>query len=513
MRGIETGKTRIRHEVFTEIARMAYEEKEIAPYLEELPYKIIPGEIASYRESIFLERAVIGERLRLALGMPMRKFSEYSTLSDGIDESTLTEKYYEKPLINVIKFACNNCPDNEITITSGCQGCLEHPCMEVCQQKAITRIRGKAHINPEKCVRCGRCHDECKFNAIIYQQRPCKKACGVNAIGKDEFGRATIDYEKCTSCGQCLVNCPFGAISDKSQIFQTIKAIQSDTPVYAALAPAFVGQFGPTATPEKMIAAFKRLGFADVYEVAIGADLCVIEEANDYLEDVPEKHSFMVTSCCPSWSDMVRKMFPEFESNISVAMTPMVLTARMIKKKFPGCKVVFVGPCDSKKLEARRRHVRSDVDFVLTFEEVLGMFEAKGIDCEMIPDDETRPLNSTSRDGRNFAFSGGVAQAVVNAIHEKEPGREIKVAHADGLEECRKLLLMAKAGKYDGYLLEGMACPGGCIAGAGTLQPIPKAHRAVEKYSNDAKFTCAADTKYREYLLLIEDGRNLSGIK
>jgi iron only hydrogenase large subunit-like protein len=145
------------------------------------------------------------------------------------------------------------------------------------------------------------------------------------------------------------------------------------------------------------------------------------------------------------------------------------------------------------------------VDFVLTFEEVLGMFAAKGIDEEVIPEEETEPLSSTSRDGRGFAYSGGVAQAVVNAIHEKEPGREIKVAHADGLNECRKLLLMAKAGKYDGYLLEGMACPGGCIAGAGTLQPIDKSRRAVEKYGNEAKFTCSADTKYREFLPLIEE--------
>ena len=505
MRGLETGKTRIRHEVFTEIARMAYEGGDVEKTVEELPYKIIPGEIASYRDSIFQERAVVGERLRLALGMPLRRFSEYSTLSEGIDENTLTEKYYEMPLINVIKFACNKCPDNEVAITSGCQGCLEHPCMEVCPQKAITRVNGKAHINLEKCVRCGRCSAECKFNAIIYQKRPCKAACGVGAIGKDEYGRAAIDYDKCTSCGQCLVNCPFGAIADKSQIFQTVAAIKSGTPVYVALAPAYVGQFGPSGTPEKMVAAFRRLGFADVYEAAIGADLCVIEEANDYLDEVPVKHKFMVTSCCPSWSDMVKKMFPEFEDNISVALTPMVLTARMIKKRHKGCKVVFVGPCDSKKLEARRRSVRSDVDFVLTFEEVLGMFAARGIDEEIIPDDETEPLKGTSRDGRCFAFSGGVAQAVVNAIHEKEPGREIKVAHADGLDECRKMLLLAKTGKYDGYLLEGMACPGGCIAGAGTLQPIEKSRMAVEKYSHTAKFTCSADTKYREYLPLIEE--------
>ena len=309
MRGMETGKTRIRHEVFTEIARLAYEGGDYARSLEELPYKICPGdpdEIGAYKNSLFLERAVVGERLRLAMGLPLRKLGEYNNISDSVEETVIAEKYYEPPLINVIKFACNRCPDNVVTVTNGCQGCLEHPCIEICPRGAISKINGKAHIDPSLCIRCSQCMSACSFSAIIYQERPCHKACGVGAIGSDELGRAKIDYSKCTSCGQCLVNCPFGAISDKSQIFQTIMAIKSETPVYVVLAPSFVGQFGPDAVPEKMKAAFKRLGFADVYEAAIGADLCVIEEASDFLNEVPSKHRFMVTSCCPSWSDMVK---------------------------------------------------------------------------------------------------------------------------------------------------------------------------------------------------------------
>jgi len=505
MRGLDTSKIRIRHEVFKEIARIAYEDKDIHEEIERLPYKIIPGELGGeYRSDIFMERAVVGERLRLALGMPLREVSEYSNLSDGIEEAALEEEYYKKPLINVVKFACNKCPDNVVQVTSGCQGCLEHPCTVVCPRKAITKQNGHAVIDQNLCIKCGKCKDACPFHAIIQQKRPCKQACGVNAVSADEYGRAVIDYDKCTSCGQCMVDCPFGAISDKSQIYQTIKMIKKGTPVYVALAPAYIGQFGPSGNPEKMVEAFRRLGFADVYEVAIGADLCVIEEANDYLDEVPDTHKFMVTSCCPAWSDMVKKMFPEFKDNISVALTPMVLTARMIKKKHPGSKVVFVGPCDAKKLEARRTSVRSDVDYVLTFEEVSGMFSAMGLDEEVIPEEKQEPLHGSSRSGRRFAFSGGVAEAVVDAIHEKEPGREIKIAKADGLEECRKMLMMAKAGKYDGYLLEGMACPGGCIAGAGTTQPVEKSRKAVEKYADAASFTCSADTSYREYLPLIE---------
>ena len=498
MRGMETGKTRIRHEVFTEIARMAYEGGDYAQRLEELPYKICPGdpdEIGPFRNNLLIERAVVGERLRLAMGLPMRKLGVHNNISDSVEETVIAEKYYEPPLINVIKFVCNRCPDNIIKVTNGCQGCIEHPCIEICPKKAISKVDGHAHIDPDKCVRCGRCMDACSFSAIIRQERPCKKACGIAAIGKDELGRAAIDYKKCTSCGQCLVNCPFGAISDKSQIFQTIMAIKSGVPVYVVLAPAFVGQFGPDATPEKMTASFKRLGFTDVYEAAIGADLCVIEEAADFLEEVPSKHRFMVTSCCPSWSDMVKKMFPDMAENISVAMTPMVLTARFVKKTHPGCKVVFVGPCDAKKLEASRRTVRSDVDFVLTFEEMAGIFAAKHLDLEAIAEDPDG-VNAASTDGRNFAVSGGVAQAVVDVIKERRPDEEVKVVSAEGLRECRQMMKLAVAGKYPGYLLEGMACPGGCVAGAGTMQPIKKSQVAVNLYAKQANHKNANKTEY-----------------
>jgi len=503
MRGIETGKSHIRHQVFTEIARMAYESNDYVQTLKELPYTIIPGEIAEYRDSVFTERAVVAERLRLALGMDLKPTIGYHPTAEQLDEAVVAEKYYNPPLVNVIKFACNKCPDNVVTITDACQGCLEHPCIEVCPKNAISRSHGRAHIDQSLCIKCGKCITACSFGAILRMERPCSKACGVKCIGSDALGRAEIDQEKCTSCGQCLVRCPFGAIADKSQIFQTILATKGETPVYVALAPAFVGQFGPDGTPERMKAAFRRLGFADVVEVGIGADLCVMQEAEDFIREVPSKHKFMVTSCCPSWSAMVRKLFPEFSENISVALTPMVLTARMLKKMHPGCRVAFVGPCDAKKKEAGRKSVRSEVDFVLTFEEVLGMFAARDVKLSDIPREEEEPLSSCGSDARNFAVSGGVAQAVVNAIHKMDPTREVKVARADGLEECRKMLLLAKTGKYDGYLLEGMACPGGCVAGAGTLQPIEKSKKAVAGFASTAEYSCALDSEYKEYLPVI----------
>ena len=277
MRGVETRIQEIRHRIFTEVARMAYHtEWPTDRRIEALPFDIMPGEVGNIRNDIFLERAIVGERLRLAMGLPCRSAAEHAPLSDNIEAATREETYYTPPLINVIKFACHACKENEVMVTDGCQGCMAHPCVEVCPKGAVSldRFNGRSVIDQEKCIKCGRCMDVCQYHAIIRQERPCAAACGMDAIHSDCNGRADIDYEKCVSCGQCLVNCPFGAIADKSQIFQMIRAIQAGERVYAAVAPAFVGQFGPKMTPGKLRAAMKRLGFADIIEVAIGADLC-----------------------------------------------------------------------------------------------------------------------------------------------------------------------------------------------------------------------------------------------
>ena len=319
----------------------------------------------------------------------------------------------------------------------------------------------------------------------------------MDAIGSDEHGRAVINQSKCVSCGQGLVSCPFGAIVDKGQIFQVIQSILKGDKVIAIMAPAFMGQFGKHSTPGKIIAAMKQLGFYRVREVAIGADMCTVEEAKDYLEKVPTgEQKYMATSCCPAWHSMIHKLYPSETKNISMTLTPMVFTARYMKKKYPGCKVVFVGPCAAKKLEAIREDIRSDVDFVLTFEELNGMFQAKEIDFETI--EPKYDLDQGSASGRGFAVAGGVAKAVENLVHESYPDMEIKTARAEGLRECRKLMTMAKAGKYNGYLLEGMACPGGCVAGAGTLLPVDLATKVINRYMGEAEIQSPMDSSFGE---------------
>ena len=246
MRGVETRIQEIRHRVFREVARMAYHtEWPVDKRIESLPYKIIPGEVGNFRNDVFLERAIVGERLRLAMGLPCRSAAEHAPLSENIEAADRPETYYTPPLINVIKFACNGCAEKRVLVTEGCQGCLAHPCEEVCPKDAIKldRYNGRSHIDPGKCINCGRCADVCSYKAIIIQERPCAVACGMDAIGTDANGKAEIDPDKCVSCGMCLVNCPFGAIADKSQIFQVIRAIQSGERVYAAdpQRKAFVG--------------------------------------------------------------------------------------------------------------------------------------------------------------------------------------------------------------------------------------------------------------------------------
>ena len=505
MRGIYTSVNDIRKHVFAEVARLSYNYRDDGDLseMEQIPYRIIPGEVSVYRNSVFLERAIVKERMRLAMGLPLRSPTEHAPVSTGAAECVKPEKYYQPPLVNIIKFACHACPDNVVRVTDACQGCLAHPCKEICPRQAISIVNGRSVIDPEKCVKCGKCIEACAYGAILRMERPCAKSCGMKAIHSDQYGRAEIDQEKCVSCGMCLANCPFGAIADKAQIFQVIQALRSDTPVYAAIAPSCAGQFGAGLTPKKYRRAFQALGFKDIAEVAIGADLCTLEEAKDFVEEVPEKRPFMATSCCPAWSVMAKKLFPEQAKSISMALTPMVLTGRLLKRLHPGCKVAFIGPCAAKKLEASRRTIRSDIDFVLTFEEVMGMFEARNVDFDAL--EETDTMHGASGDGRGFAVSGGVANAVVNAIHMRWPDREIRVAHAEGLDECRKMLQLAKAGKYDGYLLEGMACPGGCVAGAGTLQPIAKSAAENAKFVKVSTNAHATQNDYQYLLDVIEE--------
>ncbi|SHH32937.1 [FeFe] hydrogenase, group B1/B3 [Anaerosphaera aminiphila DSM 21120] len=474
----------IRRKVFAEVARIAYNDSDVSE-LEDSSYRIVPGEVPRYREDIFRERAVADERIRLAMGMDVRKISEYRKVTDGFDKIDIDTNAYEKPLINVIKFACESCPEKSFFVTNNCRKCMAHPCTNVCPVNAVSMTRNGALIDKEKCIKCGRCKDACPYSAIVKYDRPCAEACGVNAISSDKYGRAEIDHDQCVACGRCIATCPFGAIADKTQIFQLIKAIKAGKKVYGAIAPSFVGQFGAKTSPIQVVEAIKMLGFKDVIEVSLGADVTTLHEAKEYLNRVPNEIPFMGTSCCYSWSLMIKNKFPELSEQISDSGSPMRYTAEYIRKLDPEAVVVFIGPCTSKKLEAIDTKVKSSVDFVITFEELLGMFVAKEIEPSEI--EISKEVEDASSLGRGYPIAGGVAESVKVVAKQLDPDREINIQGANTLSECMKMLKIAKAGKLDGYLLEGMACPGGCIAGVGTLASVDRVRKNITKFAKDAK--------------------------
>ncbi len=478
--------TDLRRQVFAEVSRVAFESEDIASDIEAIPYKITPDEVPKYRESIYRERQIAAERVRLAMGLSLRPANKPVHITEGVGNSNIADKYYEPPLMQVIPSACDKCPDNEYEVTNMCRNCVAHSCIKNCPKGAISIVDGKSFIDQSKCIKCGRCKAACPYDAISHKVRPCAQACGIKAISSDEYGRAHIDNDKCVACGQCMSACPFGAIADKSQIFQLIQALKKGDRIIAAVAPAIAGQFGVKSTLGKIKTALLKLGFEDMYEVAEGADLGCIAEANHYVHEVATgKLPFLLTSCCPAWAVLAKTQFPDFVQEVSQELTPMVATARKIKEKEPDVRVVFIGPCAAKKLEASRRTQRSFVDFVLTFEELAGMFAAKDIKVDTLEETPLRITHTTGA-GRGYAVAGGVAAAIERTVKEYYPDIEVKIYHAEGLADCKKILTLAKAGKIQGCLIEGMGCPGGCVAGVGTIIPPEKAKVLVEQFSKNS---------------------------
>ncbi len=483
IRGLDTTVRKRRRDVFTEVARLGFTstDETLLDDMEAIPYKIISEDTVIYSDSIYRSRAIVRERTRLAMGLSLRPENKPTHMTAGAQASNISDKYYEPPLMQVIPSACARCEEKGYEVSNMCKGCVAHPCIEVCPRDAISMVDGHSYIDQEKCIKCGKCKSACPYDAISKKERPCAGACGVGAIESDRLGRAYINSDKCVSCGMCMVNCPFGAISDKSQIFQLANALKKGDKIIAEIAPAFVGQFGDNITHRNLKAALHELGFTEVYEVALGADIGAIAEAHHYVEKVTTGElPFLLTSCCPSWAMLAKKYFPDMIDQISQELTPMVATARTIKQEHPDARVVFIGPCAAKKLEASRRTVRSDVDFVITFEELQAMFDAKGIDLTKYAAESS--FHNATGAGRGYAVAGGVAEAIEKCINEYYPDVEVNIEHAEGLADCKKALALAKAGRMNGCLIEGMGCSGGCVAGAGTNIPIPKAQKKVKEF-------------------------------
>ena len=489
MRNIYCGIADIRKRVFAEVAKLAYEGGDYRR-IDKLPYEILPGEVGNERDSIFLERAIVGERIRLAMGHSIRSASEQGLLSDGVDKTAIREKYYEPPLINIIKYACHACPDTHYEVTNACRGCLAHRCEDVCRRGAISFDENHvAHIDKTKCVECGQCAKVCPYTAIVSRKRPCQNACKVKAISMNEEKAATIDNNKCISCGACVYQCPFGAIMDKSYMLNVIDLLRKSEQgrsykLYAIVAPSISSQFN-YARLGQVISGLKALGFHTVVEAALGADMVAEAESRELAEK-----GFLTSSCCPAFVTYIRQSFPQLLPMVSHNLSPMAAIARFIKETTPDAKTIFIGPCTAKKAEAQLDTVKPYIDAVLTFEELQALFDSRELDITTLPEDV---LDNASYFGRIFARSGGLSDAVAEGLKEQNIDFDLKPCVCDGIEACRMALLKKSKNALDANFIEGMACLGGCIGGAGCLTHGEKNKAEVDKYGREAYEKTIAD--------------------
>ncbi len=447
-----------KHKVLTLAAKYSYEGT-LEDRVDAIPLEVIPhGSQPTYRCCVYREREILRNRLIMAMGRP-----------NHYDEKTQKMTH---EIIAIMNSACEGCPLQRYTVTSNCQHCMAQRCLEACHFGAITMTHQGAVIDPDKCRECGMCAQACPYNAISDARRPCVRSCPVDAISVDKVNkRANIDYHKCISCGACTAACPFSAISDTSMITDVIREIREGREIYACFAPSAEGQFGGMNVGE-LITAIGKLGFTDVMEVAMGADATAYYEAQE-VKEVAREGGHMTTSCCPAFFNMVQKHFPTLMSKVSHTFSPMVATARWIKKQHPGASVVFIGPCMAKKSEARRYRENGveGVDYVLTFEEVSAMFDARGIDPESIA---AADIQQGSIYGKNFAVSGGVAASVQQVLVEDGFDLPVTCLRCNGAAECKKALTMLRAGKLPETLVEGMACEGGCVNGPAKITDLRK---------------------------------------
>lgn len=421
---------------------------------------IIPGPKPSFRCCIYKERSIIKERLSHAL-------------NERDDDH----------IIRVIEAACDQCPMNRFTVTDACRGCIARSCEHACPVDAINIIAGKAYINQEKCIECGRCKEACQFNAISDVQRPCRRSCPVDAIDMDENKVAVIDYEKCISCGQCAFNCPFGAITDITYIHDVARYLSDSTKkVYALVAPSISSQFDNT-TIGQVTHALKSIGFNDVIEVALGADIVIKHESLEYVEHLKD-NAYMTTSCCPGFVNILQSKFPNAISNMSTTVSPMIALGRFVKELHEDAITVFIGPCMAKKQEALQDDIKDAINYVITFEELRALLGAKEINIQEMPID---PLNNASYFGRMFPISSGVSESIKAYIKDNNIEVTFNPTSANGAKECIKYLKLAQHGKLPGTFLEGMACTGGCICGPGSLNHRKKDINEVKKFATLAK--------------------------
>lgn len=460
VRKFDTKVQHMKYKVLREVARQAWNDTLLENLLD-IPQMIVPGKTPTTRCCVYKERAILGERVKMAMG------------GDKDNPN----------VIEVVDIACDECPAAGFEVTTSCRGCLAHRCEDACKRGAISFDHNHtAHIDKTKCVECGLCAKVCPYSAIINRKRPCQVACKVKAISINEDNAAAIDNDKCIQCGACVYQCPFGAITDKSYILNVIDIIKkskenTEYKVYAIVAPSISSQFS-YAKLGQVVTGLKVLGFHTVIEAALGADMVAWSEAKELSEK-----GFLTSSCCPAFVQYIKSEFPELLEHVSHNLSPMATLAKYIKSTHEKAKVIFIGPCTAKKAEMQREDVKPYVDSVITFEELQALFDSRDIDITTLDEDV---LDNASYFGRIFARSGGLSDALAEGLKEQNIDFDLKALPCDGIEECRVALLKKSKNVLDANFIEGMACIGGCIGGAGCLTHGEKNKAEVDKYGREA---------------------------
>lgn len=328
------------------------------------------------------------------------------------------------------------------------------------------------------------------------EETHCAAACLFDAIVRRDDGTLAVDPDRCSGCGACIQACQSGNLTASRDVLPALDAVKhAKGPVYALIAPAFLGQFSTVVTPGRLRSAFKLLGFTGMVEVALFADLLTLKEALEFDRNIHTETDFQLTSCCcPMWIGMIRKLYHELMPHVPGAVSPMIAAGRTVKKLHPDAVTIFVGPCIAKKAEAGRQTWPARWTMCLPSRRCR-IFSRRRISTGAAGGERAGPLLPSGADLRR---TGGVSEAVRTTVARLHPERPIQVRtrQADGVPACRAMIEDIRSGQHQANFFEGMGCTGGCVGGPKVLLDRETGRENVDRYGDEAEFSTPLDNPY-----------------